>query len=152
SAGREMHPAVPPAAAEYTCPMHPEIVRDGAGACPICGMALEPRIATGAEERNPDLIDMTRRLWVATVLTIPGLALAMAPDFGGVQTLDPAFCQWLDFALATPVVLWAGWPFVVRGAASLRTRNLNMFTLISLGVGIAYLYSVAATMAPHLFP
>ena len=151
----EPHPHQPDALAggQYTCPMHPEVVQDGPGACPICGMALEPMLpGPAAEEPNPELIDMTRRFWAATVLAVPVLALAMLPDMFGVQILDPAIRQWVQFALATPVVLWAGWPFFVRGAASLRTGNLNMFTLISLGVGIAYLYSVAATIAPGVFP
>ena len=138
---------------QYTCPMHPEVVRDGPGVCPKCGMALEPMFASPAgEETNPELIDMTRRFWVAAMLAVPILALAMIPDLTGVQIIDPALRQWVQFALATPVVLWAGWPFFVRGAASIRTANLNMFTLISLGVGIAYVYSVAATVAPALFP
>jgi P-type Cu+ transporter len=152
--GMALEPMVPAAAAaEYVCPMHPEIVRDRPGSCPICGMALEPRVvAAAADHRNPELIDMTRRFWVATVLAIPVLALAMVPDMLGVQILAPALRQWVQFALATPVVLWAGWPFFVRGAASVRTGNLNMFTLIAAGVGIAYLYSAAAAIAPGLFP
>jgi P-type Cu+ transporter len=151
--GMALEPTLPAAAAtEYTCPMHPEIIRDRPGACPICGMALEPRVAPAAEAPNPELIDMTRRLWIAAALAIVVLALAMVPDMLGVQILDPALRQWVQFALATPVVWWAGWPFFVRGAASLRTGNLNMFTLISAGVGIAYLYSVAAAAAPNLFP
>ena len=139
--------------AQYTCPMHPEVIQDGPGACPKCGMALEPMLpGPAAEEANPELIDMTRRFWAATALAVPVLALAMVPDLFGVQILDASIRQWVQLALATPVVLWAGWPFFVRGWASVRTGNLNMFTLISLGVGIAYLYSVAATIAPNLFP
>jgi Cu+-exporting ATPase len=158
SAGRLDHSqghrgAPPEAAGQYTCPMHPEVVRDGPGACPICGMALEPMLpGPAAKESNPELIDMTRRFWAATVLAAPVLALAMVPDLLGIQIFEPGIRQWVQLALATPVVLWAGWPFFVRGAASIRTGNLNMFTLISLGVGIAYLYSVAATIAPGLFP
>ena len=143
--GMALEPTLPVARTEYTCPMHPEIVRGRPGSCPICGMALEPRTVTAAEEPNPELIDMTRRFWVATALAVPILALAMVPDLLGVQILQPALRQWVQLALATPVVVWAGWPFLVRGAASIRSGNLNMFTLISLGVGIAYLYSLAAT-------
>ena len=147
-----LEPTLPAARTEYTCPMHPEIVRDRPGSCPICGMALEPRTVTAADEPNPELLDMTRRFWIATALAIPVLALAMVPDLLGVQILEPALRQWVQLALATPVVVWAGWPFFVRGAASIRSGNLNMFTLISLGVGIAYLYSLAATVLPELFP
>jgi len=150
--GMGLEPTLPAARTEYTCPMHPEIVRDRPGSCPICGMALEPRTVTAAEEPNPELIDMTRRFWIATTLAVPILALAMVPDLFGVQILQPALRQWVQLALATPVVVWAGWPFLVRGAASIRSGNLNMFTLISLGVGIAYLYSLAATVFPELFP
>ena len=150
--GMALEPTLPVARTEYTCPMHPEIVRGLPGSCPICGMALEPRTVTAAEEPNPELIDMTRRFWVATALAVPILALAMVPDLLGVQILQPALRQWVQLALATPVVVWAGWPFLVRGAASIRSGNLNMFTLISLGVGIAYLYSLAATVLPGLFP
>jgi P-type Cu+ transporter len=151
--GMALEPMLPAlSATQYTCPMHPEIVRDGPGNCPIGGMALEPRVAAAADEPNPELIDMTRRFWAATALAIPVLALAMLPELLHVQILDPAVRQWVQLALATPVVLWAGWPFFARGAASIRTGNLNMFTLISLGVGIAYLYSLAATVLPGLFP
>ncbi len=150
--GMALEPALPVARTEYTCPMHPEIVRDRPGSCPICGMALEPRTISAVEEPSPELIDMTRRLWIATALAIPVLVLAMVPDLFGVQILQPAVRQWVQLALATPVVLWAGGPFFVRGAASIRSGNLNMFTLISLGVGIAYLYSLAATVLPGWFP
>jgi P-type Cu+ transporter len=150
--GMALEPVLPVVRTEYTCPMHPEIVRDGPGSCPICGMALEPRTATAAEEANPELIDMTRRLWVATALAIPLLVLAMAPDMLGVRILPPSIRQWVQLALATPVVLWAGWPFFARGWTSIRTGRLNMFTLIAMGVGIAYLYSLAATVLPWLFP
>src|SRR6266545_3849376 len=118
---------------EYTCPMHPEIVRDGPGTCPICGMALEPRVATLESKPNDELIDMQRRFVVSAVLTAPVVVMGM---------MDVA--PWLQFVLATPVVLWGGWPFFVRGWASLLTRNLNMFTLIAMGTGVAYVYSVAA--------
>ncbi len=150
--GMALEPTLPAARTEYTCPMHPEIVRDRPGSCPICGMALEPRTVKAADEPNPELLDMTRRFWIATTFAIPVLALAMVPDLLGVQILEPALRQWVQLALATPVVVWAGWPFFVRGAASIRSGNLNMFTLISLGVGIAYLYSLAATVFPELFP
>ncbi len=150
--GMALEPILPAAQTEYTCPMHPEIVRDRPGSCPICGMALEPRTVTAAAEANPELIDMTRRFWTATAMAIPVLALAMIPDLFGVQILQPALRQWVQLILATPLVVWAGWPFFVRGWASIRTGNLNMFTLISLGVGIAYLYSVAATLLPGVFP
>ncbi|HYS25442.1 MAG TPA: HAD-IC family P-type ATPase, partial [Vicinamibacterales bacterium] len=127
----------------YTCPMHPDIVRDGPGACPICGMALEPLTVTAEEPENEELRDMTRRFWTCTVLTSALLAVSM----GGFASL-----HWLELALATPVVLWGGWPFFVRGWQSLVNRSLNMFTLIALGVGVAYLYSVAVTLAPDIFP
>jgi len=150
--GMALEATVPAAQTEYTCPMHPEIVRDRPGSCPICGMALEPRTVTAAEEANPELIDMTRRFWAATALAIPVLVLAMVPDLFGLQILPLALRQWVQLILATPVVVWAGWPFFARGWASIRTGNLNMFTLIALGVGIAYLYSLAATLLPGVFP
>jgi Cu+-exporting ATPase len=149
--GMALEPMLPAVATEYTCPMHPEIVRDQPGSCPICGMALEPRVAAAVEAPNPELINMMRRFWLATALAIPILALVMLPDLGR-PIFPPQYRQWVQFALATPVVLWAGWPFFARGFASLRTGNLNMFTLISLGVGISYLYSVVAVLAPGLFP
>jgi Cu+-exporting ATPase len=134
---------------EYTCPMHPEIVRPGPGICLICGMALEPRTVT-VEEKNPELDDMRRRFWIATALTIPLLAI-MADGFLAAHPiaslLGQAALGWVEFALATPVVLWCGWPFLVRGWNSLRTWNLNMFTLIGLGVGVSYLYSLGALIA-----
>jgi Cu+-exporting ATPase len=135
----------------YTCPMHPEIRQIGPGSCPICGMALEPDIVAADTGPNPELIDFTRRFWVALVFTLPIFVLDMGSHFG-LQLLEPALSHWVQFALATPVVLWAGWPFFVRGAQSLVTRNLNMFTLIAMGTGVAYLYSVVATVAPGLFP
>src|SRR5690242_4981020 len=122
-------PAPAPAGTGYTCPMHPEIVRDGPGNCPICGMALEPRVATGAEEDNPELRTMTRRFWISAALSLPLLAL-MAAEMFHVHLLGGAASLWLQFALATPVVLWGGLPFFQRGWASVRNRNLNMFTLI----------------------
>ena len=147
-------PAVSPQKTQYTCPMHPEIVQDEPGDCPICGMALEPVTVTLAEEKNPELVDMTRRFWVSVVLTAPVLLLAMGGIVG--LTFDWLASQrvltWLELAFATPVVLWGGWPFFVRGWQSVVNRNLNMFTLISLGTGVAYAYSVVATMAPEMFP
>ena len=137
----------------YTCPMHPEIRQVGPGACPICGMALEPELATADTGPNPELTDMGRRFWVGLVLTLPVFALEMgAHVFGGHGVVGQPLSNWIQFALATPVVLWAGWPFFVRGWQSVLTRNLNMFTLIALGTGIAYLYSIVATFAPNVFP
>jgi Cu+-exporting ATPase len=139
---------------EWTCPMHPEIVRDAPGACPICGMALEPRVVT-IEESNPELDDMTRRFWWSSAITIPMLAFMISEFLPGrpLQTLLPhGWMNWIQLALATPVVLWGGWPFFVRGWASVVNRHLNMFTLIALGVGAAYVYSVIATLAPGVFP
>jgi Cu+-exporting ATPase len=146
-------PAAPeaPAGATWTCPMHPEIVRDAPGACPICGMALEPMIPTaGGEPENPELRDMTRRFWVAAALSVPLLAIAMGGH--AVAMLSPRAMAWLQLALATPAVLWGGWPFFQRGWASLQNRSLNMFTLIALGSGVAYLYSVVAAITPGIFP
>ncbi len=155
--GMALEPATiaPPATrTEYTCPMHPEIVRSEPGSCPICGMALEPRTVT-VEEENPELRDMSRRFWVSLVLTAPILALMvseMLPGHPLQAWLGARAVVWLQFALATPVVLWGGWPFFVRGWQSLVNRHLNMFTLIGLGTGAAYGFSVAATLAPGLFP
>jgi Cu+-exporting ATPase len=139
---------------EWTCPMHPEIVRDEPGSCPICGMALEPRTVT-REEKNPELEDMTRRFWWSAGITLPILAFMVSEFLPGqpLQALLPhGWLNWILLALATPVVLWGGWPFFVRGWASVVNRHLNMFTLIALGVGTAYVYSVIATLAPDLFP
>jgi Cu+-exporting ATPase len=139
---------------EWTCPMHPEIVRDTPGSCPICGMALESRTVT-LEERNPELDDMTRRFWVSMALTIPVVLLAMGeyvPGHAIDALIEPATMTWVQLALATPVVLWGGWPFFVRGWQSVVNRSLNMFSLIALGVGVAYVYSVVATLSPALFP
>jgi Cu+-exporting ATPase len=142
-----------PEGTPYTCPMHPEIRQIGPGACPICGMALEPEIATADSGPNPELVDMTRRFWIGLVLTLPVFALEMGSHLvGGHGLIDAALSNWIQFALATPVVLWAGWPFFVRGWQSLVTRNLNMFTLIALGTGTAYIYSVVAVLFPHVFP
>ncbi len=137
----------------YTCPMHPEVRQTGPGSCPICGMALEPVMMTADSGRSPELADMTRRFWIGLVLTVPVFFLEMG---GHVLGLKHAIAQqtsnWLQLVLATPVVLWAGWPFFVRGWQSLVTRKLNMFTLIALGTGAAWIYSVVATLAPGLFP
>ena len=132
--------------------MHPEIRQVGPGSCPICGMALEPR--AGAEiGPNPELVDMTRRFWIGLVLTLPVFALEMGGHLTNLHMLLGAqLSNWAQLVLATPVVLWAGWPFFVRGWASLKTRNLNMFTLIAMGTGVAWVYSVVATLFPGLFP
>ena len=148
-------PAAPATRIEYTCPMHPEIVRSEPGACPICGMALEPRTVAVAEEENPELVSMTRRFWVSVALTIPVLLLGMSDLIPGPSASSASFDarDGLDrIALATPVVLWGGWPFFERGWASLVNRSLNMFTLIALGTGTAYVYSVVAVLFPGIFP
>src|SRR6267378_46504 len=148
--------AAPATRTEYTCPMHPQIVRDMPGSCPICGMALEPRTVTAEEDKNPELVNMTRRFWICTLLTIPILLVAMSdfmPSMSPLMRLASARTwQWFEFILATPVVLWGGWPFFVRGWRSLVTRNLNMFTLIGLGVGVSYVFSVVGTFLPGIFP
>ncbi|MDZ7752916.1 MAG: heavy metal translocating P-type ATPase [Gammaproteobacteria bacterium] len=139
---------------EYVCPMHPEVVSDHPGSCPKCGMALEPREAT-IEEDNPELRDMSRRFWVSAVLALPVFVLAMVADLAPrwlPAGLSMAAVQWVELVLATPVVLWGGWSFFVRGWQSVVTWNLNMFTLIALGVGVAWTYSVVALLAPELFP
>ena len=139
---------------EWTCPMHPEIVRDAPGSCPICGMALEPRVVT-VDEVNPELEDMTRRFWWSTAITAPIVAFMISEFVPGrplQNALPHGSVNWIQLVLATPVVLWGGWPFFVRGWASVVNRHLNMFTLIALGVGAAYVYSVIATLAPGPFP
>lgn len=142
-----------PKGVTWTCPMHPEIVRDGPGSCPICGMALEPMTPSADGGPNHELIDMSRRFWVGAALAAPVLALEMGRHLFGIDyVVPPAWNPWLQFALATPVVLWAGFPFFERGYRSLETRNLNMFTLIALGTGVAWGYSVVALLAPALFP
>ncbi|MGE3867159.1 MAG: HAD-IC family P-type ATPase, partial [Hyphomonadaceae bacterium] len=141
-----------PPGAQWTCPMHPEIVRDGPGACPICGMALEPTTPSADAGPNPELADMRRRFVLGAALAAPIVALEMGGHLGVDRLVPAAFNAPLQLLLATPVVLWAGWPFFARGWASLRTRALNMFTLIALGVGAAWLYSLAATLAPGAFP
>jgi Cu+-exporting ATPase len=139
---------------EYTCPMHPEIVRPGPGNCPICGMALEPRTVTAQEEEdNPELRDMTRRFWISLALTAPLLMIAMVHMLPGMQRLLPTGWQpWIELILATPVVLWGGAPFFQRGWTSIVNRSTNMFTLIAMGTGVAYLYSLVATFFPQIFP
>lgn len=137
----------------FTCPMHPEIRQIGPGSCPVCGMALEPLIATADSGPNHELIDMTRRFWIGLALTLPVFVLEMGGHLTGLtMMLGQQNANWLQLFLATPVVLWAGWPFFVRGFDSLRTRNLNMFTLIAMGTGIAWLASVVATIAPQVYP
>lgn len=138
--------------AKYTCPMDPEIIQDGPGACPKCGMALDPMVPTLEEGPNTELLDMTRRLWISALLTIPIFLSTMAEMVVPPHLLPFLFSNWTQLALATPVVLWAGWPFFQRGWASLINKSPNMFTLISMGVGSAFLYSLAATIFPHLFP
>ncbi len=142
-------PQSAPADAIYTCPMHPEVRQVGPGSCPICGMALEPEL--GGEADGGELADMTRRFWISLVLALPVVALDMGGHFGLLH-LPPGISSLAQFLFATPVVLWGGWPFFVRGAQSLATRNLNMFTLIALGTGVAYTYSLFAAVAPGLFP
>jgi Cu+-exporting ATPase len=138
----------------YTCPMHPQIRQVGPGSCPICGMALEPEVATAEVAPNPELLDFTRRFWIGLVLTVPVVALEMGGHLTGMMHLvgGPQVGNWIQLALGTPVVLWAGWPFFVRGWQSLVNRSLNMFTLIALGTGAAWLFSVVATVAPGIFP
>jgi Cu+-exporting ATPase len=155
--GMALEPATieaPASRTEYTCPMHPQIVRDAPGSCPICGMALEPRTVS-ADEENPELISMTRRFWVGAALTLPLLAVMVSDVLPGhpiQHLLSGAVLGWIEFVLATPVVLWAGWPFFERGWQSVVHRSPNMFTLIAIGSGSAYLYSVAAVVAPGIFP
>ena len=137
----------------YTCPLRPQLRQVGPGACPICGMALEPEVMTSETGPSPELKDMTRRFWVGLVLALPVLALEMGGHLTGLtMRLGGQTSAWIQFALATPVVLWSGWPFFERGARAGATRSLNMFTLIAMGVGVAWLYSVVATLAPHFFP
>src|SRR5256886_2853860 len=159
SAGSHPHVVEPnaspplPEATIYTCPMHPQVRQAGPGFCPICGMALEPELASAESAPNPELADMTRRFWVALVLTLPVLALEMGGHLTDLHMLlGQKWSNWLQFVFATPVVLWAGWPFFVRGWHSLVTRNLNMFTLIAMGIGVAWLYSVVAILLPGMFP
>ena len=137
----------------YTCPMHPQIRQIGPGNCPICGMALEPEVATQETGPSAELVDMTRRFWIGLVLTVPVLALEMGGHLTNLHMLLGAkAANWIQLVLATPVVLWAGWPFFVRAGRSLVTRHLNMFTLIAMGTGVAWIYSVVATAVPQAFP
>ena len=146
-------PQLVPEGTVYTCPMHPEIRQIGPGSCPICGMALEPDIAGPETGPNPELVDMTRRFWIGLVLTLPVFILEMGAHIAGAHNwVEPTPSNYVQFAFATPVVLWAGWPFFERGWQSLATRNLNMFTLIAMGTSVAYVYSVAATFVPGIFP
>lgn len=136
----------------YVCPMHPQIRQIGPGSCPICGMALEPEKVTSEELPNAELADMSRRFWIGLILTLPVFVLEMGGHLLGLHIFSPATSNWAQLVLATPVVLWAGWPFFQRGWASVVSRNLNMFTLIAMGTGIAWLYSIVATAAPDIFP
>jgi len=151
-----VEPALPgQGAGLYTCPMHPQIREDKPGSCPICGMTLEPLIASAEAAPNEELIDMTRRLWIGAVLALPVFVLEMGghiPALGLHRLVSPIIATWIEFVLSTPVVLWAGWPFFERGWASVVNRSLNMFSLIALGTGVAYFYSVVATLAPGIFP
>jgi P-type Cu+ transporter len=141
------------AGAIYTCPMHTQIQQVGPGSCPICGMALEPQTVTADSGPNHELIDMTRRFWIGLALTIPVFILEMGGHVTGLtMLLGQQLSNWIQLVLATPVVLWAGWPFFVRGWQSLQTRNLNMFTLIAMGTGVSWIYSIIATFAPNIFP
>jgi Cu+-exporting ATPase len=145
--------AAAPAGTIYTCPMHPQIRQAGPGSCPICGMALEPELATLDTAPNPELTDMTRRFWIGLVLALPAVVLEMGGHLAGSHGwVESKLSNWIQLGFATPVVLWAGWPFFVRGWQSLITRHLNMFTLIAMGTGVAYVYSLAATLAPGSFP
>ena len=152
-APEQAHAEEVPEGTIYTCPMHPEVRQVGPGHCPICGMALEPVLATAETGPNPELIDMTRRFWVGLVLALPVLALEMGGEMIGLTALlGKPVSNWVQLVFATPVVLWGGWPFFVRGWNSVVARSLNMFTLIALGTGVAWLFSVVATVAPGLFP
>ena len=147
--------SIPITKTEYICPMDPEVLESEPGPCPVCGMAIEPRVATAEEETNPELADMSRRFWIGLILTVPVLFLAMSEMIPGQPVaglISVAHSTWVQFWLSTPVVLWCGWPFFQRGWISLLNRSFNMFTLIAMGVGTAYLYSVFATLFPEFFP
>ena len=152
--GMALEPDMPigPAKAQWTCPMHPEIVRDEPGACPICGMALEPMTVSAGADENPELREMTWRFWTSVVLGIPLVAFAMLRMSSWLHFIPPHLGNWMEFALATPIVLWCGWPFFQRGWASVKFRSPNMFTLIAMGVGVAYIFSAVATIVPRIFP
>ena len=148
-------PMLPGTKVEYICPMHPEVVSDEPGSCPKCGMALEPRTITLEEAENPELVDMRRRFWGSLALTVPVMLIAMGDMVlpgSPVASALGGWARWLELLLATPVVLWGGWPFLERAVASVKNRHLNMFTLIGLGTSVAFIYSVVATVAPDLFP
>jgi len=154
--GMALEAQIPPTSTrvEYTCPMHPQIVRQGPAACPTCGMALEPRTVSAQVDDNPELRDMTRRLWISAALTAPLLGVAMADMLPGMplqHALPQGSLPWIELLLATPVVLWGGWPFFQRGWASIANRSTNMFTLIAMGTGVAYLFSLLATAFPQIF-
>jgi Cu+-exporting ATPase len=151
AAPKRQEPA-PAAGAIYTCPMHPEVRQVGPGSCPICGMALEPEQVSLDQGPDPELIDMTRRFWIALPLTLPVFAIEMGRHFGLTHLVSPQWSNWISFVLSTPVVLWAGAPFFVRGWRSVVSGHLNMFTLIAMGTGVAYIYSVIGALAPQLFP
>src|SRR6266446_3142702 len=154
-AAERVEPAPTHPRTKWTCPMHPQIVRDEPGSCPICGMALEPMNVTGDEGHNPELADMTRRFWIGLALTVPLLGSMVGDMLPGEplrHLISPRVSAWVQLLLATPVVLWAGSPFFVRGWASVVNRSLNMFTLIALGTGVAFVFSVVTTVAPGLLP
>src|SRR5206468_1053932 len=144
--------AAAPAGTIYTCPMHPQVRQASPGSCPICGMALEPEQMSLDDAPDPELIDMTRRFWIALALTLPVFVIEMGGHLGLTHLMPQNWSNWISFALATPVVLWAGAPFFARAWRSLVTRNLNMFTLIAMGTGVAWAYSVTATLTPQAFP
>ncbi|MEZ5852027.1 MAG: heavy metal translocating P-type ATPase [Hyphomicrobiaceae bacterium] len=152
-AGKDKAPEPVPPGTIYTCPMHPEIRQEGPGSCPLCGMALEPEMVTADSGPNPELVDFKRRLWIGGALALPVFLLEMGGHLTGLRhSVSQQTSNWIQLVLATPVVLWAGWPFFERGWASLRTRNLNMFTLIAIGTGVAWAYSIIATLFPSVFP
>src|SRR6204780_3061989 len=156
--GMALEPVAPISSAsktEYVCPMHPQIVRSEPGNCPICGMTLEPRVVSAGGEKSPELADMTRRFWIAVALAIPLIAIEMSDMIPGqplARAMPASIRTWLELVLATPVVLWAGSPLFVRGWQSIVNRSLNMFTLIGMGIGVAYGYSLFAAVFPNLFP